>query len=281
MLIVIFITVLCCCVPGYAQPDWVDQDVPVYNHPTNEESDSGPEIYDPFFAFCIALIEGDSLGVWNRETITTWIDSTGRVSALPIDRLEYVERSKLPVSEHLRAGIDTATRRFKLVMTDDLKIPLPFSILGYHPGDLFVSRELTTIEWDLDHHILHADIDGPVRVNAKFLRALHLVDGWVVLDVDRWLDRLLGKKLDDTWFEAFIVARVEVIPEDQSDELNGMALGRSRKNRPLVGSFDFRHNKVLINGRPVARVLSGYVRPIVAPLETPTDSRAWSWPRGR
>jgi hypothetical protein len=278
--IVIFAILLLCFTSGYSQPDWVDQDIPIFNQPEKVESDPGPEINDPFFAFCIALIEEDSLGQWTRDDIKTWIESTGRTSALPIDQLKYLERSALPAEEQLRSGIDTATRCIRLVMTEDLKVPLPFSIMGYHPGDLFVSQELTAIEWNLDHHILHADIDGPVRVSAKFLRALHLVEGWVVLDVDGWLDRLLGKKLDDTWFEAFVLARVEVIPDDQEDELNGMALGRSRKDRPLVGSFDFRKNKVLTNGRPVARILSGYVRPIVAPFEATVDSRAWSWPRG-
>ena len=40
-------------------------------------------------------------------------------------------------------------------------------------------------------------------------------------------------------------------------------------------------DEVLPNGRPVARAMSGYSRPVVAPRVEPEDSRAWHWPRGR
>lgn len=283
MLVAVALFLIGFIVPASAQPDWVHNDVPVFEIDVSGPAagEAGPEILDPFFAFCIGLIEGDSLGVWNRGDIEAWIQNSGETSALPIDRIIRVERTELPASERETSGRERAWRRFRLVLDGDLQVPLPYSILGYHPGDLHVSRELAAIEWSLDHHELQADVNGPLRVSVKLLRALRLDEGWVVLDVDGWLDRLLGGKLDDTWFEAFVVARAKVTPDDGSDELVGMALGRSRKDRPLVGSFDFRRNKVLPNGLPVARVLSGYVRPIVAPLLWQANSRAWSWPLGR
>ena len=98
----------------------------------------------------------------------------------------------------------------------------------------------------------------------------------MVLDADGLVDKLLGKKLDDTWTEAFVLARVDGAADPRENGLNGVALGRSRSGRPLSGAFDFRRDEVLPNGRPAARALSVLCRPVVAPYEQP-DPRAWSW----
>ncbi|NTV04296.1 hypothetical protein HGA89_05205 [bacterium] len=158
----------------------------------------------------------------------------------------------------------------------DLARPLPYSILGYHPGTLHVSRVLEALEWVLPGTSVRVDgPDGPeLRVGA--MHALRLEAGHVILDADGLVDRLLGKKLDDTWTEAFVLARVEGAADPRENGLNGVALGRARNGRPLSGAFDFRRDEVLPNGRPAARALSGLCRPVVAPYEQP-DPRAWSW----
>ena len=99
----------------------------------------------------------------------------------------------------------------------------------------------------------------------------------MVLDVDYLVDKILGRYLDDTWTEAFLISRIDEAPEPEDLGLHGMALGRSRKGRPVSGAFDFSQDKVLPNGRPVAKVLSAYARTWVAPWKEPEGSRAWSW----
>jgi len=270
--------------PAVAQ-DWWDDAIPRPTpRPDPADDPNAPEIRDPFFQLCVALVEGDSLGVWTRADVDAYVAASGRASALPIGHLVSLERRVLPDSLRGHRRHARSTRELILTLDGDLELPLPFSILGYHPGDLHVSRSVVMTEWDLGDHGLRLD-DGhdgePYGLSAAGMTALVVDRGWVVLDVDGWLDRLLGRKLDDTWIELLMLGRVvrTEVPEDLG--LHGLALGRARNGRALAGSFDFRRNKVLPNGRPVARAFSSLVRPMLAPSDEPADSRAWDWPRGR
>jgi len=245
---------------------------------------AGPEILDPFFEFCVALIEGDSLGVWTRADVEARVAASGRPTSLPVERLVRLERRAVPDSLVRVRRFARAGRELELTLDADLQLPLPYSILGYHPGDLHVSRRVLMTEWDIGDHGLRLDRghDGrPYGLGAAGLRALVVDAGWVVLDVDGWLDKILGRKLDDTWIEVFVLGRVVRAAVAEDLGLHGLALGRARNGRALAGSFDFRRNKVLPNGRPVARAFSGLVRPMLAPYDEPADSRAWDWPGGR
>lgn len=225
----------------------------------------GPEIRDPFFEFVVAIVESDSLGTWNRDDLLAYVAASGRETKLPIERI--VTLSRLP------DGL-TDRRVVRLELDTALEMPLPYSILGYHPGTLHVSRVVATTEIDLHDALLRlpGERDGPVKFWAAGVRAMVVSEGHVVLDVDGLVDRLLGKKLDDTWMQGFVLARVANAPESEDDGLNGLALGLSRKHRPLSGSFDFRHDKVLPNGRPVAKALAYYCRRTV---DLP-ESEAWN-----
>ncbi|MBU0740778.1 hypothetical protein KJ554_00340 [bacterium] len=225
----------------------------------------GPEIRDPFFEFVTRIVENDSLGVWSRDDLSAYVAASGRPTKLPIDRVVAFSR--------LGDG-KTSRRVVRLELDGDLELPLPYSILGYHPGTLFVSHVVVATEIDLHDAMLRVPDDQgrTVRFWASGMKALVLGEGYVVLDVDGLVDRLLGGKLDDTWMEGFLLARVRDAPVPGDDGLNGLALGRSREGRPLSGSFDFRRDKVLPNNRPVARALALYARRLV----TLHEKRAWS-----
>lgn len=226
----------------------------------------GPAIRDPFFEFVVAVVESDSLGTWSRDDLLAYVAASGRETKLPIERVVTLSRLPDGLSDRrvVRLALDTA-----------LEMPLPYSILGYHPGTLHVSRVVATTEIDLHDALLR--LPGargqPVKFWAAGVRAMVVSEGHVVLDVDGLVDRLLGKKLDDTWMQGFVLARVANSPDPEDDGLNGLALGLSRKRRPLSGSFDFRHDKVLPNGRPVAKALTHYCRRTV---DLPEED-AWGW----
>lgn len=237
---------------------------------------AGPEVRDPFFAFCVALAEGDSLGVWSGPDLAARIAATGRLSKLPVEMIVRLERREVPLPLQPAHRGRHAARRWRVELDGDLARPLPYSILGYHPGTLHVSRVLEALEWVLPGSSVRVDgPDGP-ELRVGTMHALRLEVGHVILDADGLVDKLLGKKLDDTWTEAFVLARVDGAADPRENGLNGVALGRSRNGRPLNGAFDFRRDEVLPNGRPAARALSGLCRPVVAPYERP-DPRAWSW----
>lgn len=237
---------------------------------------AGPEVRDPFFAFCVALAEGDSLGVWSGPELTARIAATGRLSKLPVEMIVRLERREVPLPLQPAHRGRHAARRWRVELDGDLARPLPYSILGYHPGTLHVSRVLEALEWVLPGSAVRVDGDDGPELRVGTMHALRLEVGHVILDADGLVDRLLGKKLDDTWTEAFVLARVDGAADPRENGLNGVALGRSRNGRPLNGAFDFRRDEVLPNGRPAARALSGLCRPVVAPYEQP-DPRAWSW----
>ena len=227
---------------------------------------NGPEIRDPFFEFVVRIVEEDSLGTWSREDLLAYVSASGRETKLPVDQVVALSRLSCDEPGH---------RVVRLELADDLELPLPYSILGYHPGTLYVSRVLEATESNPHDAVLH--LPGGGDRSRKFwvseVRVLTFVVGHVVLDVDGLIDRLLGKKLDDAWLECFVLARVVNAPAPEDNGLNGLALGRSRKDRPLSGSFDFRRDKVLPNGRPVAKALSYHCRRHnIFP-----ESRAWSW----
>ena len=131
---------------------------------------------------------------------------------------------------------------------------MPYSILGYHPGTLSFDGPLVLNEWSLGDRNVHVTIDGVTRkYAARALTVLEITGGWIILDIDGWLDRLLGKAADDAVTDGFVVGWVE-------DELLGIGNSAGRDGRRIYGELDFRTGEIENHGRPVARGLSRYSR---------------------
>ena len=226
-----------------------------------DASQGMPEIHDPFFEFVIGVVEGDSLGCWSGVELLARMEASGRESRLPVERVAALER---------RVDLDDPDgRRLRLELHEPLAVSVPWSLLGYHPGSLHISRVIEGREIRLESVPLHIRGSGSRR--ARTIHVFVLDSGHLVLDVDGVVDRLLGDRLDDTWFTAFVIARVP--PLGSEDDLHGLGLGLSRKNRFLVGSFDLRHDEIAPNGLPVPSALARYCR---RTLNLPED-RAWTW----
>jgi hypothetical protein len=145
---------------------------------------------------------------------------------------------------------------------------MPYSILGYHPGSLIVSQEILFSEWYLGNPNLHVASEGEVSVYpTQGLKTLRLDSGWIILDVDGWLDKLLGGRVDDAWTEGFAVGRVD-------GELYGISLGVNPKGKQLYGDFDFRNDRIYSEKRPISRSLHFYARPWVKP---PDGEPSYAW----
>ncbi len=227
-----------------------------------------PEVRDPLFELLIAIAEGDSLGVWEAPALAVRVAGSGRPTRLPLDRIRRVERQAVIDSASTALGGPRPTRRWRLSLDGDLAFPMPYSILGYHPGTLRLSREIVLSEWRLGDANLRLARDDSARVFPYAgVVCWRLDEGWLVLDADGWVDRLLGSALDDSWTEGLALGRLD-------GRLVGLALGVNRESRRLMGEFDFRADKVFPNGRPAARVLSGFCRSFVAP-PAGQASRAW------
>jgi hypothetical protein len=229
-----------------------------------------PEVRDPLFQFFLELIEEDRLGRWTQAEVQAYIQDTGRPSRLPADKVAWVERRTASGPERQKRRGERVDRVWTLALTEPLKIPMPYSILGYHPGSLVVSERLVMSEWSLGEPNLHVAKDGVVQIFPTTLTtALRFDRGWVVLDADALIDKLLGNKLDDFWTEGFAFCRVQ-------GQLFGLAAGRGRNRQALFGEFDLRRDKVISRSGPVAKGLSRYVRPWLAPPDG-TGSRIWEF----
>jgi hypothetical protein len=233
-------------------------------------SETAPEFRDPFFAFVISIAEGDSLGHWSRADLQQYLEWREQESSLPLEYFQSLERRAVATNEsESRRGV-RVERVWCLTLQDEMKYSLPYDVLGYKPGSLSMARELIFSEWRLGDRNLYVPIDGDIAVvPVTSLTLFRLDSGWIVLDVDGWLDKILGGKLDDCWAEGFVICR-------QDGAIRGLTLSQNRKLRPLCSEFDFSTDEVLAMGGPFARGVDVYVRPWVAPPEG-TPSRVWQF----
>lgn len=211
-------------------------------------------IVEPFFAFVIGMAEADSVGAWRGDDIAAFAKARGRDSRLPVGRMTSLERRR-PAAEG-RQRYPGAEVRAEWVITFDtpLDFPLPYSIVGYHPGSLRVSRELKlaelaprdlTLSWRAKKETVQHQV-GDVRVFA-------FEGGYLLLDADAVVDRLLGDLLDDAWTVGFVTAR-------DGDRHLGLSVMYGRDLRSLYGEFDFASDSIEPNGRPLASALAAAAR---------------------
>lgn len=202
------------------------QDVPqVPSHRPGREASLPPDqIKDTFFAYVLGIItaglEVDVDNAGMRAILTEFKSSL----QLPF---ELVER----VTQHL----DTRTeeRAIGLDFQSDVSIPIPFALLFYHPGSITASSRLVL----LVTRSVYMD-PGANGVIAPVFDLL-LVRGSVRVDIDNWLEVLLGAFLEDfgvrhivffTWHGDWI----------------GLLEGTGRRTgRVLRGYFNFTKNRIV------------------------------------
>lgn len=225
-------------------------------------------IVEPFFAFVLDRAETDSLGVWSGAHVAALGTARGRPSRLPLERLVALERRRpSPGTEGRHAG---ARVRAEWVITFDgsLDFPLPYSILGYHPGSLRVSSSLVLAELaPMDLVLSWRERRQVVRHSVGAARVFVFERGHMLLDADLVVDRLLGEMLDDSWTVGFVTAR------DGPRRL-GLGVMLSRDGHPIYGEFDFAGDRVEAHGRPLAGALASAARRWLDPDRGPLP-RPW------
>jgi hypothetical protein len=241
-------------------------------YPAVSSSAIATEFRDPFYAFIIGIAESDSLGRWTEHDLQAYLTRNYQQSKLPLEYFHSLERYAVDgaTSEYRRGA--RVHRAWRLTLKEPLNYPMPYSVLGYDLGSLFIAQELVFSEWRLGSRNVHAPEDGKISViPVTDLLVLRLDLGWIVMDVDGWVDKLLGGKLDDSWTQGFAICR-------QDGEIRGLALSLNRDLRPLCGEIDFATNEVTAQGGPLARGVAVYVRPWVTSAESSSD-RTWQFER--
>ena len=82
------------------------------------------------------------------------------------------------------------------------------------------------------------DRKGTTVLKLKDVHLYGVVSGEIPLDVDGWLDRLMGSKLDDAEVTALVLCRYE-------GEFLGLALGYTREHRGRSGALNLREDGIV------------------------------------
>jgi hypothetical protein len=235
----------------------VRQTSPVYGLASDRQA-LMEQVRDPLFGFVFTMVEHDSLGTWRADDLLDFAAAWGEPSAFPLaEHLESLTREALPDGPQERRGANCRRQWVVRLRPERLEIPMPYSILGYHPGKLSFDGPIVLREWPLGERSIHVSVEDVTRrYLATAVTVFEIAAGWIILDVDAWLDTLLGSAADDAAMRGFVVGWVD-------GELVGVGNSAGRKGRRILGELDFRSGEVANHGRPVARGLS-------------SDARAWT-----
>ncbi|MFN2371302.1 MAG: hypothetical protein ABR506_09130 [Candidatus Krumholzibacteriia bacterium] len=213
------------------------------------------QVKEPVFAWIFSLVEADSLGAWTPADVQAFADAWDHPSDFPLDKLVSVRREALPDSaQTIRDGLVCDRRVVVELAAPRLEMPMPYAILGYHPGTLSFGSPLVAREWRAGTWAVDVRSGGGTRRSGvEGLVVFEIVTGWTVLDVDGWLDSLLGGKLDDSATVGLAVAR-------GGGRLLGVGNSIGREGRFIFGEMDFRAGTIAPHGRPLARAMAGLAR---------------------
>jgi len=232
-------------------------------------ADLRQQVKEPVFAWVFTLVEADSLGAWDAADLQAFSAGWEQPSDFPLERLVSFRREELPEARRIvREGL-VCDRLVTITLdTPRLDMPMPYSILGYHPGTLSFGSPVVVREWRVgDREVTVRESGGSRRALVRGLVVFEVVDGWTILDVDGWLDSLLGRNLDDAATVGFAVTRGE-------GRIFGVGNSVGREGRFIYGELDFREGTVAPHGRPLARAVAGLVRRWSDP---PAERRASVW----
>ncbi len=266
--IILLILIVVLSWPAFSQELELWEDDP-FNFVRSEKEDAfaadAPEVNEPFFALVLQWAADDSLGTWSGDDVLAYAQRLGRPSKFPLDELISFSRSRPSPQDSEKWPKMNVKAVWKIELNGDQDPAMPYSILGYHPGTLRVSGIIRMSEVHLGMVELRSTA-GPAQVSDIVL--FRLEEGTLILDVDGWLDAILGKRLDDAATLGLVAAR-------ESGRLIGLAVSLGDEGRSIYGEIDFQQDKILPNGRAVASALSSACRSLfIQGMDDPL-ARAW------
>lgn len=221
-----------------------------------------PEVKDPVFAVLLALVRADLYGILTREHLERELQRRRMRSRLPYGSVRDVARIPAPLGAKA-----LVTVRFE----GRLEVPIPYSILWYHPGRIRGGDSCAFREWSLGTLQLPYEASPGAPPVTLELGDVHLFDldaGRLEVDIDGWLDRLMGSALDDTDVTGLVVFRY-------AGRGYGMALGHNRGRRARSGVFDFQGDRIVFPSTSELKAVARSMRSRLESLgrETPATTR--------
>jgi hypothetical protein len=203
------------------------------------------EVKDRFFAYLIGLAEADAYGALGTEDIANALGDFSGKTRVPFELITGIER---------RRGEPGKPSVVTISFLETLKTPVPYSILGYHPGSVWADTLVTFYEWYLPKKSIWAG-EGS-RITLTKIHVFGTAEGWAVVDIDAWVDKLLGGRLDDTWLIVMALFKYE-------EAWHGIAAGYGPGGEGRSGVFNFKTNKILFPTPDELKTLGPYFRNLV------------------
>ncbi len=167
------------------------QELPVSDHPILPD-----DIKDPAFGYLIGMLDRDMSGMVTGDHIQRVVDESGRKSRIPKGTVASLTSVRGDVGD----GSGREASWARVSFHGDLRLPVPYSILGYHPGSLVSTCDVIARYWRTRSMAVPNSVKGgPPNLEISDVTMLAFVEGSVGIEVDGWVDKLLGGALDDTY----------------------------------------------------------------------------------
>jgi hypothetical protein len=213
-----------------------------------DEFSLAADIRDPLLALIVGLLDVDAYGGLSPAAIDSVVRAHGG-SKLPYREVTLVDRR--PRTDDARARVDVALRR-------ELNLPVPYSILGYNPGSMLASQHFALREWWVpDFRVRYRDGGKWSDAVYRDVQLFGITEGWMRMDVDWWLDKLLGGRLDDTQL-------VGVALVHREGARFAVAFGYTAEKQGRTGVFDLAKDEVVF---PAPRELLALGRALRSDVE--------------
>lgn len=183
-------------------------------------------IPDPIFAAIFGLLESDAVGIVTAARIDSLVRARGG-SRLPYETILTLRRER---------EAEVADARVAIHLSEPLDAAIPYSVLRYNPGSMRASQRLELLEWRLDSAKLHVAETEPLLLED--LRLFALIDGEIEIDIDWWVDKLFGGRLDDTDIVGFVLLR-------RDEAVLAVAFGYTPGGQGRSGVFDLVADEVV------------------------------------
>ncbi|NNF06199.1 MAG: hypothetical protein HKN21_05520 [Candidatus Eisenbacteria bacterium] len=208
-----------------------------------------PQVKDPALSLIVGLVQQNRFGTFTSDEFARRLQQSGRASKVPVELLASFTRTPLQGRRPVAS--------MSLTMSEGGDIPIPYDILGYHPGTLRTSKDLELVEYylgDIKFTIPKGGrYGGKEVVDLRNIRLWGVKRGNAEMDVDGWLDALMGSKLDDTAISGFALFH-------HNGQLIAMAMGYSKSGKGHSGAFDLRRDKILFPHPKVYKATGAMLR---------------------
>jgi len=192
--------------------------------PGREVSLPPSEVRDTFFAYVLGIVlRGVEVDIDNAEMRAILTEFKSKLN-VPFDLVTRVIQ---------HSDEDSGERTISLFFNGAVDIPIPFSLLGYHPGIL---RSTEEVDFRVNRS-LYTDPKNPTI--ATLVYDLSLSGGNVLVDVDDWICYLLGNLFDKIEVRHIVFFNYE-------GKWIGLLEGRGRTwGKNMREYFDFTHNGII------------------------------------